>query len=308
MEKKVLKQTENIGVIVGLLKSKKIEVKEKDGNRYAYGDIVVESTNGNSVSEIRIGVMQTEIFKVSGKENKSFKRMLTVRDEYKTIEDDGRESADTVKVYVKINENNYYSKDRDEIVESIRIMSTTDFDKKYFLPIEKVNADDKHMAKISFGGRINNMERADDGSLKIEMVGIDYGGKPIKQKMVVPADKARQFESLYYTGCTTTLFYNIVNSVEVKLASEEVAFGESSGLEITNVVRRNEVVGGLKPDLEGITEEDMRTILAQRKAELDALLEEKRNEKTTAAPIGVEGFGVGFGDSSDTTATNPFYV
>lgn len=136
MEQKI-QQTTNIGVVIGLLKSKEIKINTKDGKTYATGNIVVQVTNEYGISDLRIDVMQYELYN-NGKENKAYKSLLTINDSYKTIKDDGVENADLIQVYVKVQENAYYSTDREEMVESIRLMATTDFDRGFYTPISRV--------------------------------------------------------------------------------------------------------------------------------------------------------------------------
>lgn len=311
MEQK-LTQTENVGVVVGLLKEKNLKFDTtKDGRKYVNGNIRVEVSNEYGISELKIDIMQMEKY-ANGNDSKAYKRIETVNETYKTIKDHGRENADLVKVGIKIEENNYYSKQDDEIKEGKKIVASTNFDKNIFFPIDKVDANEKQIARMTFGGRINGINRKEDGSLSVDIVGVTYSGKALKHKLEVGKELAGAFEATYFEGCTADLFYMIVDAVELKKVEQTVAFGIGFDDTIERRTRKNIVVGGGNPNANGITQEQMTHMLAMRDAELKDLLETKKNEANNMTQNNNVAFGfggnqvptTGFGGSMDNS--NPF--
>lgn len=298
MEQKI-QQTENIGMVIGLLKSKDIKTETGENGNYVKGNIVVQVKNEYGVSEIRIEIMQSEKYN-NGNDNKAYKAMLTVRDTYKTIKDHGEENAELVQVYVKVEENNYYSKEDDAMRETIRLTATTDFDKGFYTPISRVkDVNAKQTARISFGGFIQDIVKKEDGTLDVAMVGATYSGKAIKHKLQVGQELAGAFQSTYFVGQSTTLYYVIVNAVELIKTQEEVAFGEGSGITIEKFTRKNLIVGGSNPHTNGLTQEQVAHMLKIRTVELEEKLEKGRDKAKNASANATGGFGGatgGFGD------------
>ena len=308
MEQKI-QQTTNIGVVIGLLKSKEIKINTKDGKTYATGNIVVQVTNEYGISDLRIDVMQYELYN-NGKENKAYKSLLTINDSYKTIKDDGVENADLIQVYVKVQENAYYSTDREEMIESIRLMATTDFDRGFYTPISRVkDINAKQVAKISFGGYISDIRKKEDGALDVDVIGVTYSGKAIKHRVQVEKELVAPFEGGYYVGCTTTLSYLMIDAVEMVKENEEVGLGEGAGLTVERRTRKNLVVGASPANPNGITQEQATHLLNMRKVEMDEKMDaakKKQEEKTNvtfdvAFDVGIGGLGtpgLGFDGSS----------
>lgn len=300
MEQNTVKQTENFGEVVGLLKKKELKLgtSTKTNNDYANGHIEVEVNTKFGISVLRIDFMEMAIFGTSKKENKSYKRLKTVMSDYKSIEEHGRENADMVRVFVKVEENNYY-KDG-EIVEGTRLLASTNFDKGVFLPIEKVEKTVEQKAEISFGGMITKITPNDTtGELKIDMVGAGYKGNAIKHSLVVSKELASGFMGIYQENCVTVLHYMPINSVEVKEVTEQVAFGTAPTHKITNTTRKNLVCGGNNVDYASdLTREKVTQMLTIRSNELEELKENaKKNASMNTTPTG-------FGDAQQSQGTS----
>ena len=92
-----LKQSKNNVEIIGLMKSVNFERKEigNDRRMAMTGNAVIEVVDGDKVNNIRIDVFSFKLTK-SGTENKIYKGFVTVADEFKTIDKDGRDQADLV--------------------------------------------------------------------------------------------------------------------------------------------------------------------------------------------------------------------
>ncbi|HSQ87275.1 hypothetical protein, partial [Romboutsia sp.] len=214
MEQNTVKQTENFGEVIGLLKKKNIKFgsSKETGKNYANGSIEVELTNEYGINVLKIDVMQMEL-KKDGDSNKNYKALQTINNEYKSIEEHGKENADLIQVFVKVEENNYYLKEEDEVKESVKLLATTNFDKKIFAPIARVK--DKttpHKASVSFGGMITKViPNETTGELAVEIVGANYHGQAVKHKLDVSKELAGGFRGIYQEGAVTTLHYIVVN-------------------------------------------------------------------------------------------------
>ena len=79
MEQNTVKQTENFGEVVGLLKKKNIKFGQSkiSGKNYANGSIEVEVENEFGTNVIKIDVMQMEL-KKDGDINKNYKALQTI--------------------------------------------------------------------------------------------------------------------------------------------------------------------------------------------------------------------------------------
>ena len=309
MENNTIKQTENYGEVVGLLKSKKINFGvSKAGNNYANGHIEVEVKNEYGVNVLRIDVMEMELFAKSGKENKSYKRLQTVANEYKTIDEHGVENADKISVFVKVEENNYV-KDG-EIIQGTRLIASTNFDKGAYMVVEKVAKETPCKAQVSFGGMINKIiPNEETGDLKVEIIGAGYTGKAIKHRLDVSKELAPSFLGIYQEGCVTVLHYMPINAVEVKEEKQQVAFGDAPTIVITNTTRKNLVCGGNAVNYESdMTREKVTQMLTIRENELQELKESKKDD--TAAPnlngVGNAMLGGFFGGANAPDTTNLF--
>lgn len=308
MENNTIKQTENYGEVVGLLKSKKINFGSSSNGNYANGHIEVEVKNEYGVNVLRIDLMEMEIFAKSGKENKAYKRLQTLANEYKTIDEDGVENADKINVFVKVEENNYV-KDG-EIVEGTRLLASTNYDKGAFMVLDRVKKETPCKAQVSFGGMINKVMANDEtGELKVEIIGAGYTGKAIRHKLDVSKELAPSFLAIYQEGCVTVLHYMPINAVEVKEEKQQVAFGAAPTIVITNTTRKNLVCGGNAVNYESdMTKEKVTQMLVIRENELQELKEKKKDK--TAAPalnaVGNEMLGGFFGSEGSVDTTNLF--
>lgn len=289
MEQNTVKQTENFGEVIGLLKKKNIKfgTSKESGKNYANGSIEVEVENQFGTNVIKIDVMQMEL-KKDGDINKNYKALQTIHTEYKSIEEHGKENADLIQVFVKLEENNYYLDG--EVKEGMKLLASTNFEKSAFTPIKRVS--DKatpHKAQISFGGMITKIiPNETTGELKVEMVGATYTGKAIKHRLDVSSELAQGFRGVYQEGCVTVLHYMPVNAVEVKEVKQEVAFGNAPSYNITSTTRKNLICGGDQVNYASdMTQEVVKQMLVLRENDLEKVKEnalKKSQQGQTSAP------------------------
>ncbi|MEG0908977.1 MAG: hypothetical protein RSH78_01285 [Bacilli bacterium] len=269
-----VKKTLNEGVIIGTLKDKKIEVKTSaKGNTYAMGHLIINTVNAHGIGEIKVKVMQMAT-KADGTENKLFKALETINNEYQL--------GETVKVLASLESNDFYLSNEDKVVETI-------VPKASF--ITRVDATEEHCAKFKFEGFMKTVVPNEDGSAKVEMVGATYKGDAMPITLEVPQALVNPFAAKYYEGCTATLNFNLINSMVTTESKEEVAFGESFGEVVTRRIRKNEVFGGMPVNEEGMNADTIRQMLNVREMELDKKLQEGRQKSSSAAPSMNVGFG-----------------
>ena len=305
MEQNTVKQTQNFGEIIGLLKKKNIKFGvSKSGANYANGSIEIEVENQFGTNVIRIDVMQMEL-KKDGDINKAYKALQTINEECKSIEESGKEFADLLQVFVKVEENNYYSDG--EVREGIKLLASTNFDKNVFTPIKRIaDKSTKHKATISFGGMITKIiPNENTGDLKIEIVGATYTGKAIKHRLDVSKELAQGFRSVYQEGSVTTLHYMPVNAVEVQEVKQQVAFGSAPTYSITNTTRKNLICGGDPVNYASdMTQEVVTQMLTLRANDLEKVKEDAL-KKMQQAPTETQSFNVGM-TSAPVGENNPF--
>ncbi len=306
-QQNTVKQTENYGEVVGLLKKKNIKFgTSKNGKNYANGSIEVEVENQFGTNVIKIDVMQMEL-KKDGEVNKNYKALHTVYAEYKSIDEHGKENADTIQVFVKLEENNYFLDG--EVKEGMKLLASANFDKRIFAPIKRVDKSTEHKALISFGGMITKIiPNETTGELKVEVVGATFTGKAIKHRLDVSKELAQGFRGVYQEGCVTTLHYMPINAVEVEEVKQQVAFGVAPSYSgITKTTRKNLICGGDPVNYASdMTQEVVKQMLVLRENELETL-KENANQRTETTPA--FGTGVGTqtgGDSNPFGGGNPF--
>ena len=270
-----LKQTRNEMLVIGTLKDKKLEVKTSSkGNQYITGHLTLNVVDKNGVGEIRVRVMQMAT-KADGTENKLYKGYVTVMNDYKI--------GDTVKVMGSVETNDFYLASEDKVIESIVPKASI---------ITRVDETTEHCAKVCFGGYIASINALENGDLKVKMLGANFRGEVVPVMLDIESDLAIPFQTKYYEGCTTTLYYHMVNSV-ITIEDNSVAeFGESFGSTVTRRVKKNLVFGGDKIEDNGMDGEVLRKAMSLREMELEKKLQEGReNGATKSAPQMTTGFG-----------------
>lgn len=292
-----LKQSENKGVIIGKLKDKKIEFKKsKAGKDYAMGTLTVQVEDKHGIGEVRIKVMQMAKRK-DGNDNGLYKALQTIDNEYKTIVSHGESIANTVQIDVTLEDNPYYVKAEDTVKEFTQLRAGL---------IKRVEDDAPHCSKMQIGGYLQEAMPQEDGTMKVKMISIAYGGTALPIELEIPKELVAPFQAKYYQGCTTALNFAMINTVVITTEEEEAEFGESLGITTEKRVKKNLVFGGTSVDMNGYKPEEIVQALKMRELELAKLLEEGRAKNTTQGGQAHGGIGAGFGTGGFGTGANGF--
>lgn len=298
-----LRQLQNVVEIVGTLKSKELEVKtSRNGNRFIGGRLIIESRFDNKIQELPVKVFVMETSKL-------YKGIETVKNEYKTIEDHGKENADRIKVTGEIRLNEYYGPDG-------VLRQYNEIRGVFFTRLDKNDQQqDKAIASIetvveSYSERFGpNGEPT--GEYNVQCFTVGWGNEVIELKdVIIGPELAEAFMSLYMPGSTGRLTYKINNYVELEEKQEEQpmqhGFGTTETVSppvIQRFVSNLEIIGGDVPfiDDRAYTEEDIQLAKQIRALKLQSLQPQAPEVPTT---------NTGFGTTMTTPNLNinPFNV
>lgn len=304
-----MEQTLNSISVVGKLVSIGLEKKNKVDNGVTKesitGDLIVRTEDG-SESEIRY--FANKLTK-DGKENKLYKGLETVMNEYKSLEKFPNE-ADVIEVTgAEFTINDY--KGQDGEVKSYNQIKSN-FAKR--LTAQEIEIK-KQVSKFDIEGILVKMteETYKDmptGNLKLVVDVLGYEGTIIPVTVIVPKPIVEGFQSGgYYEGCVVNLWGKIVNTKESKEIIEEASFGASQVKTVTSTTKRFEVTGGKPPktiyDLK-IDETEYNQAKGKRKLKLDEVKNKVAATPTTNASTPVTNpFG---GTTTPSAGFNPFAV
>jgi len=243
-----LRQLENTVEIVGTLKSKELEVKtSRAGNKYMSGKLVVSSKFDNKVQDqvIKVFIMAS---------SKLFKGIETVKNEYRTIDADGVNAADRIRVTGEMKLNEYYNS-QGKLVQFNEIKGV------FFNRLDETNDQpDKAIASIEtvVEGFVDKLDKDNlpTGEFKVNGFTVGFGNDVIElQNAVIGADLAASFMSLYQPGQTGRLTFKLNNYVlveeqEVVEQAPSHGFGSTETIEanvIKDYVNNMEIIGGDMP-------------------------------------------------------------
>lgn len=263
--------------IVGTLESKDISLdKDKQGNDIVKGLVRVQVKNGNKVNSFVLNVYNKK-FTNAGKENKLYNGIVTVMNEYKSIEETGsEETADRVSVNADLSYN-IYAKDGN-IMENNRLRAST-FHRVNGNPSAKDQAIGQITAVIDSYVDEEDSNGDPTGKTLVNAFTVGYNGRVGKiMKLKVAGDLSEQMQSFFPTGSTGVLSYDLFNYVIVE--EQSVDNNSSSFGEIHEVVQRKSYVnellisGGemLKNEEEALDEDQINAAkVALRKQKTEAL-------------------------------------
>lgn len=278
-----LKQLKNNVEVVGLLKSKQLEIKSlPDGRNYMGGQLVVQSIIDNKTHEytIKIFTMMTSKF---------FAGIQTVKNEFKTIVEHG-DDADRIKVRGSLKLNEYYKND-DELIQYNEIRGNV------FNRIDK-NNDVQDVALASIEVVIESFSKMVDvnqlpiADMQINGFTVGWNSEVIELKnAIVKSDLVQAMQNLYVPNSTGRLLFKLNNYIVEQRTPN--GFGSSYGIEYEdkNYFNNMEVVGGDIPFF-GPNEYSLEEIAVAKQNRTNKLEELKnKNKNTNSIIFETNGFG-----------------
>ncbi|MED1093262.1 hypothetical protein [Bacillus paramycoides] len=239
-----LRRLENNVEVIGTLKSKDLEVRQSQaGANYITGKVVVQSNINNLINEQVI-----EVFVMAS--SKLYSGIVTVMNEYKTIEVDGMANADKVKVrgILKLNE---FQNNQGILVQynQVRGMMFNRLDKMS-------NVQD--MARASIETVVEGFEQAvknglSTGEYLVKGFTVGWNDEVIEFKdVIVGRELSQDFMNLYTNNSTGRLVFQLHSYAQEEKQAQSVGFGTTldikDAFETTKkYVRSIRVIGGDVP-------------------------------------------------------------
>ncbi|GMX64524.1 hypothetical protein Elgi_37930 [Paenibacillus elgii] len=277
-ENKNQRESENFVELEGFVHDINIEETTVDGKEAITGEINIQ------VGDDSIHTINIFSYKINkkGKESGLYKGYQTIKNEYKSINDHGKECADKVRIDEKsggkISLNEYVGQDGEwksypKISASfINRLKSNDV----FTPKAKFNLE---MAVASVKEEMKNDVETGRAIIKGYVAG--YEGKTVFPFEVVVADPqaVNYVTSTYEKGSTVTVYGDIINRTIETKKEIEAGFGKPQEKIDRKTVREFLVVGGSTP----LEEDDERAFSAAfvKKGikEREAMIEEKKAKK-----------------------------
>lgn len=277
-----LRQAKNSVTIEGILKENNLECKkDTEGKTYVAGDIVIQVAEGE---EHKVSFFANEFTK-EGKENKIFKGLMTVMNDFtslaEALEVRGDASfADKVRVNrAQIGINDFVTDGQYTVVSNPKITAS-------FVNRVTKNYDPKAVFELEMFFEGMKPEVKDDeetGNLIIKGLVPMYGGRIAPLEFIAKGEVAEYLEDNYEVKATGFVWGTIINRVIVT-KTEKKGFGATKVDTVTRVERSFEITGGEEyqydeDDTNAYNAKDIRTALAERQAYLAELVAKKKGEK-----------------------------
>lgn len=298
-----LRESINNLVVVGKLKSKEVKYGSKEGIGTISLALKVLTTekladNSERVHEntIRFWAKQT---------SKLYSSYVTVANDYKTIEVNGEENADVIRITGSLDMNEYEKNGEIKTGNNIRgVFVNRVQDAK--LAVQEVGAE---VECVVLGITDEMKDSKLSGRKKIQVMSVGYGSKIHEfQNVVVESNLAEQFARTYKVGDTAKFIFKINRYAEVKKdePKPDMTLGFGTGLSNTfggvtdNYVNEISIVGGTLPYAEGIRYSNEQ--IAEMRKIRDLAKNELINSASAAPQITSQtGFGNSFEPTPQTT-------
>lgn len=289
-----IKQTKSKARFVGVLEEKglelvKGEIKGREGNKIPCeiikGKLSVATDNGLFTLRVYTASKTTK-----NEDNKMFKGIKTILDEYKDRKTYGDE-ADVIDCDVQININDYVTDGANAVKTTTQISlnsakrvtgeveSTTDIDMVGYIGkiVPEINKDDE-----------------ETGRLIVDFATIGYGDRALPFKLFVGEDMADDFTDYYEVGQTVELYISATQRHVGETKPKTAKFGRAanvvSGFDVLELI----IVGGEEAfedeydgegeEIEGtnvaISKKTIKELMKAREMFLENLLNEKKSGKT----------------------------
>lgn len=293
-----LRELTNTVEIVGTLKSKDLQVKlSKAGNTYMSGSLVILSKFDGKLQEQKVKVFIME-------SSKLFKGIETVKNEYKTIDQDGAQAADRIRVTGELTLNEYYNSQGN-------LVSFNEVKGVFFNRLDASNDQpDKAIASIETvveGFEPILKDQLPTGEYAVKGFTVAWGNTVVElRKAVIGESLAESFMNLYQPGSTGRLTFKLNNYVVTEKKEEQQApthgFGSTETIEtvVNDYVNNLEIIGGDMPffGAKEYTPEEIQTA-----KQVYALALQELQQPAPEVPQTNTGFGQG-ADTSQTDVAN----
>lgn len=242
-----LRELQNDVEVIGTLKSKELEMRtsKNTGKEFVSGKLVVLVESKDKIHEIPVSVFVM-------KSSKLFKGIQTVSEEYKTIEEVGKEQADRIKVTGNLRLNEYQNKEG-------HLVQFNDVQGVFYNRVEDQTVEDRAIASIDVVvdgfEDIMDSDQLPTGSKKVKGFTVGWNNTITELvKAEVGQELAEPMENLYSPGSTGRLTFQINNYVEVEETQVEQpshGFGSTTTVEqsVKNYTNNIEIIGGDVPYL-----------------------------------------------------------
>ena len=248
----------------------------------------------------------------TSEENKIYKSLSTVKNEYRTLEEFPDEPDYVEITSASFGVNDYLNKNTNEVT-TFNTISTNFINR---ITKEKYEAS-APTAKFEVAGVIASIKDeiikdTPTGNLVVIMNVINQikkgNGKEatyeVKDmfplRLNVSADLADTFKSTYSEGMFAKVCGNVINRTETTTKTEKAAFGADIVKTFTNTVRKNEIISGVAPEdiySVGLTDEICSQLISRRNATIAEIKNGKKSGSSTA--------NANTGNTAPTTS-NPF--
>ena len=269
--------------VVGTLKSMNLIQDTKNGIGIVRGNMIIEVVDGEKINNIDINVYAPETFS-KGTKNRAYPGLITAMNEYKAIDDYGREEANVVSASGQDSYNVYSTKDGDKR-ESNRLQLS-------FISRQDKNAEQKAIlqvkAVIMGYDEEFNQDGEPNGMTKINAINIGYGER-INKLVGLKVSNELGMDNFFQVGDVANLSVNIENYATVSETKTDstAAFGNFIPVVRTSTYTRQLLVsGGSYTEEEPFQPEDFEAIqsgLTQSWLEAQQRNKDKNNTPTQAA-------------------------
>ncbi|WP_342423165.1 hypothetical protein [Paenibacillus sp. FSL E2-0178] len=300
-DKKQLQEGINTIHIEGIVKDIRIEEKPISGQDAISGEVDIQVTPES------IHTLNVFSYKLNQKKEVSglFKTLVTIRDEYKTIDAHGIENADKVRVETsgafdngKVGKNEYASPDGEwksyprltaKFINRIKAGEVFEPQAKFTLEVavagtKEETRNGEETGRLILKGYIVNYQEQKDDSKKIYP--FDF--------MVENPKSVSYVQDTYEKGQTVKVYGDIVNTKIVTKKFVEVGFGEPQEEIERKEVREYIIIGGTPPyeddDKNAYDVGLIREALKKRDAAIEKKKEEKKKGNASSQNSG-SGFG-----------------
>ncbi|MGH0797640.1 hypothetical protein CN374_16105 [Bacillus cereus] len=239
-----LRRLENNVEVIGTLKSKDLEVRQSQaGVNYITGKLVIQSNINNLINEQVI-----EVFVMAS--SKLYSGIVTVMDEYKTVEADGMANADKVRVRGILKLNEFYN-NQGILVQYNQVRGMM------FNRLDKTN-NIQDMAGASIETVVEGFEAIEKdgwstGEYLVKGFTVGWNDEVIEFKdVIVGQEIAQDFRNLYPQNSTGRLVFQLRSYAEEEKQVSSAGFGTTLDIketfETTKKYKRSiRVIGGDVP-------------------------------------------------------------